>query len=123
MNIGEIIDDYYLKRAARLEAQRKTDEAKSAEELVKALLIEKLQELGLAKASGSIATAGIKTVKIPRVIDWDQLYTWIRTNDRFDMLHKRISEVAWRDMISAGENIPGTESMDDIKLSLTKSSR
>ena len=123
MNLGELIDDLYTKRATRLAAQKKTDEAKAIEDVAKLALVEKLQELGLEKASGGLATAGIKTIIIPRVTDWDALYHWIQRTDRFDMLHKRISEVAWRDTILAGEVIPGTESMDDIKLSLTKSSR
>jgi len=123
MNLGELIDDLYTKRATRLAAQKKTDEAKAIEDVAKLALVEKLQELGLEKASGGLATAGIKTIIIPRVKDWDLLYSWIQQTNRFDMLHKRISEVAWRDTILAGEVIPGTESMDDIKLSLTKSSR
>lgn len=27
----------------------------------------------------------------PKVLDWDEFYTWIRDNNRFDMLHKRVS--------------------------------
>ena len=123
MNLGELIDDLYVKRAARLEAQKKTDEAKGIEDIAKLALIGKLQEMGLEKASGGLATAGIKTIVIPRVKDWDAMYLWIAQNHRFDMLHKRVSELAWRDAFLEGDLIPGTEAVDDVKLSLTKSSR
>ena len=123
MNLGELIDDLYTKRAMRLEAQKKTDEAAAIEAVAKTALIEHLQVIGLSKASGSLATASIKSVTIPKVQDWTEIHNWIRVNDRFDMLHKRISEVAWRETLEAGILVPGTESQDDIKLSLTKASR
>ena len=123
MNLGELIDDLYTKRAMRLEAQKKTDEAAAIEAVAKTALIEHLQVIGLSKASGSLATASIKSVTIPKVQDWTEIHNWIRVNDRFDMLHKRISEVAWRETLEAGILVPGTEPQDDIKLSLTKASR
>ena len=123
MNLGELIDDLYTKRAMRLVAQKKTDEAAAIEAVAKTALIEHLQVIGLSKASGSLATASIKSVTIPKVQDWTEIHNWIRVNDRFDMLHKRISEVAWRETLEAGILVPGTESQDDIKLSLTKASR
>lgn len=123
MELGELIDDMYVKRAARLEAQRKTDEAKSLEDAAKVALIEKLKELKLNGAKGKIATASIKTVQMPKIVSWDSTYAYIREHNRFDLLHKRISELAWRDMLEAGELVPGTESIPDDKLSLTKSTR
>lgn len=123
MELGELIDDLYTKRAARLEAQRKTDEAKSLEDAAKVALVDMLQELKLNGAKGAIATASIKSIKMPKIVSWDDMYAYIRANNRFDLLHKRISELAWRDMLEAGELVPGTESVPDIKLSLTKSTR
>lgn len=123
MTLGELIDDLYEKRADRLNAQRKVDEAKTLEDTAKVALIDELKVLGLAKASGSLATVGIKSIVLPRVTDWDPFYAWIKDNDRFDLLHKRVSELAWRDAYTDGMLIPGTEAIDDVKLSLTKSSR
>lgn len=123
LTLGELIDVMYTRRASRLEAKKKVDAAKALEDVAKVELIKKLQDINLAKASGGVATASIKTIQIPNVVNWDQFYEYIRKSGRFDLLHKRVSEVAWRDTLTAGELIAGTAAVDDVKLSLTKASR
>ena len=122
-SLGELIDRLYDLRTTRLAAQLAVDKAKLLEDETKHALVAHLQEVDVSKASGKVATASIKTIQIPIVRDWELFYNYIRANDRFDLLHKRVSEIAWRDTLLAGELIAGTESIDDIKLSLTKSSR
>lgn len=121
--LGDLIDVMYTRRAVRLEAQRKVDTAKSLEDVAKLALITKLQSINLSKASGGVATASIKTIKMPSVVSWDLFYQYIRDSGRFDLLHKRVSELAWRDTLSAGELIAGTVAIDNVKLSLTKAAR
>lgn len=121
--LGDLIDVMYTRRAVRLAAQKTVDEAKALEDIAKLELISKLQSINLAKASGHLATASIKAIQMPGVVDWDLFYDYIRRTGRFDLLHKRVSELAWRDTLAAGELIVGTVAVDDIKLSLTKASR
>ena len=123
LSLGDLIDVMYNRRAMRLQAQATVDKAKALEDVAKLALIDKLKSINLSKASGGVATASIKTIKVPRVADWDLFYAYIRESGRFDLLHKRVSELAWRDTLEAGQLIAGTESVDDIKLSLTKASR
>ena len=121
--LGLIIDEYYEQRAIRLEAERKIKELKEAETRLKYQILEILAESGLQKASGHVATASIKTTMIPVVEDWDSIYKYIVDTDRFDLLHKRLSTIAWRELYEAGEVLPGTTGVEDIDLSLTKASR
>mgnify|MGYP003547143997 CR=1 FL=1 len=121
--LGLMIDEYYEARANRLEAERKIKEMKGVEYQLKEALLDILGEAGLQKASGHIATASIKRSTVPVVEDWDLLHNYVASHNRFDLLQKRISALAWRDMYEAGEEVPGTIAIEDVDLSLTKASR
>lgn len=123
MTLGEAIDTLYQARAARLAMAKEVKELQVKEAEAKVNVLKLLGESGLAKASGKLATAGITTEDVPYIKDWDQVYDYIKSNDRFDLLQKRIGVVAWRDLFKDGILVPGTEAGVDTDLSLTKSTR
>ena len=123
MTLGEAIDTLYQARAARLAMAKEVKELQVKESVAKAEVLKLLGESGLAKASGKLATAGITTEDVPYIKDWDEVYSYIKSNDRFDLLQKRIGVVAWRDLFKDGILVPGTEAAVDTDLSLTKSTR
>jgi len=47
----------------------------------------------------------------------------VRAENRFDLLHKRISAPAWRELRELGALVPGTSAITVRDVSLTKSSR
>ena len=123
MTLGEAIDALYQARAARLAMAKEVKELQVKESAAKAEVLKLLGESGLAKASGKLATAGILKSDIPIITDWDQVYAYITTNQRFDLLQKRIGVQAWRDLWLDKVLVPGTEVGADVDLSLTKSTR
>jgi len=123
MNLGTLIDDLYAVRAKRLELGKQLKELQALESLAKQRVLNALNDNGLAKASGEFATASIQTTDIPIIVDWEPVYEYIKSNNRFDLLQKRIGVVAWRDLFNDGILVPGTEQGIDTDLSLTKSSR
>lgn len=123
MTLGAAIDTLYQARAARLAMAKEVKELQVKESAAKAEVLKLLGESGLAKASGKLATAGITSEDIPYVKNWDEVYSYIKSNDRFDLLQKRIGVVAWRDLFKDGILVPGTEATVDTDLSLTKSTR
>ena len=123
MTLGEAIDALYQARAARLAKAKEVKDLQATEAAAKLEVLRLLGEAGLEKASGKLATAGILMEDVPYVKDWDALYGYIKENDRFDLLQRRIGVVAWRDLFKDGVLIPGTEAGVDTDLSLTKSTR
>lgn len=123
MTLGEAIDALYQARATRLAKDKEVKELKATEAAAKLTVLKLLEETGLKKASGNLATAGITTEDIPYIKDWEEVYSYIKSNDRFDLLQKRIGVVAWRDLYRDGILVPGTEAAVDTDLSLTKSTR
>jgi hypothetical protein len=123
MELGSLIDEYYSKREARLAAERGIKDLKEAETALKFSIMDLLRDSGLKKATGEVATASIRTNLVPYVEDWDLIHSYIKDNDRFDLLQKRLSVTAWRDLHETGVNVPGTTAVEDEDLSLTKASR
>ena len=121
--LGEAIDELYQARAARLAKAKEVKELQAEESAAKTTVLQLLKETGLEKASGKLATAGIIKEDVPYIKDWDALYGYIKENDRFDLLQRRIGVVAWRELFKDNILVPGTEAAVDTDLSLTKSTR
>jgi len=122
-DLGSAIDALYALREMRLCYERKAKELKEEETKARSTILETLEVSGLQKASGQTATCGIKTSTIPIVTDWDEVFNYIKSHDRFDLVQKRISVLAWRETYENEGLIPGTEAVEDVDISLTKSSR
>lgn len=123
LTLGEAIDALYTARAARLAMAKEIKDLQVKESEAKATVLKMLGETGLEKASGKLATVGILTDDVPYIKDWDAVYGYIKDNDRFDLLQRRIGVIAWRDLFKDDILVPGTEAGVDTDLSLTKSSR
>ena len=121
--LGTLIDAVYALRAKRLEMARAVDALKAEEWSRRVELLELLQKYGLAKASGAIATAGQTHSFEPMVTDWEEVWKWIREENRFDLLQKRLSAPAWREINDGGVLVPGTVVQEVWDISLTKSTR
>jgi hypothetical protein len=122
-DIGPAIDALYALREMRLGIERKAKELKEEEVIQRNKIFELLANLGLTKASGAVATAGIKVSNVPLVEDWDKLHEYIKTTGEFDLMQKRISVTAWRARYDEGIEVPGVSKVEDVDISLTKASR
>jgi len=123
MTLGEVIDNLYETRAARLTLSKQVEELKQQEAVIREELLRMLNDVGLKKASGELATVGVNTSIQPLTTDWVQIHRYIRNEDRFDLLQKRLATLAWRELYDTGILVPGTEPFKETDLSLTKSTR
>lgn len=122
-DIGAHIDALYALREQRLGIERRVKEMKEQEVQMRNSIFEMLAGMGLTKASGAVATAGIKVSNVPLVEDWDQLWKYIQQTGEFDLVQKRVSVTAWRARFDDGITIPGVSKVEDVDISLTKASR
>ena len=123
MDLGMMIDALYATRQLRLDVSKKVEALKAEETQAREKILEMLDSLHMAKASGYHATCGVKESIEPLLVDWEPVHEYIRVNNRFDLLQKRLSAPAWRELKDSGILIPGTEAVPVRDLSLTKSTR
>ena len=123
MDIGQLIDNLYAKRAERLELDKRVTGMKAEETELKAQIIELLTNDGLVGAKGHVATVSIKPTVQPKILDWSAVHEWVITNNMPELLQRRITVSFWEALRQDGTLVPGTEVVVVTDLSLTKSTR
>lgn len=118
--VGTVIDDLWAlrekKRAADAVVAKIEEEIKVQEELV----FERLDEQGLKKADGAKASVSVGEATVANVNDWDALWAYITKTKNYQLVQKRVSDLAWRELmgLSKGKGVPGTEAFTKKKLTL-----
>jgi len=119
-HLPDLIDLYIATRAQRLAKDKEAATIKEQEDDLHKTIIAKMR-------AGDITAQGARNglVKLnhnvePVATDWPALYAYIKTNDAWEMLHKRITATAVKEHWEQGEDIPGVGKSDVYKLSVSK---
>lgn len=108
--VSDIIRTYMKLRNQKdqLEAETKDRVAALKAKMTKleAWIKEKADADGVTSFKTDHGTAFITTTDYANVADWDAVLGFIRDNEAYDMLEKRISKVAVRGYIEANKSVP-----------------
>ena len=109
-NIGDVIRTYMKLRAqkTKLESSVKDDLAKlkTKRDKLEAYLKVEMDEQGLTSFKSDFGTAFLTTTDYANVENWDKTLQFIRDNEAFDMLERRVSKVAVRGYIEENKSVP-----------------
>jgi hypothetical protein len=120
-SIGRTADEYAAARELRLAMEKEVDIVKKRESELRESIIDRLSKSDDTGAAGLRYRAQIVIKEAVKVADWGVLHAWIRKNDRFDMLQKRINETAAKDWAAEEKRLlPGTEMVKVPDVSITK---
>ena len=122
--LGTKIDRYFTLRAERLALEKKVSKIKVKEGDVKDDLITLLTKAKLDSASGKNGTISIKHPKVGQVVDWPKLYAWIRKNNAFELMQRRLNQSDYDQRLEqhprlAKTGIPGVDQITVTKFSAT----
>jgi len=129
-SMGRCADLYHDVRELRLAMEKEVADIKARETEIQEYIINNLNKGEDTGAAGLRYRAQVITKRKPIIAavtdafpqgGWGALTSWIRKNDRFDMLQKRLSDKAIMDW-QEQENrlLPGIEMMNVPSLSVTK---
>lgn len=108
--VDEVIGLYIRLRNKKdaIENQVKEDvkELKAKMDKLSQWLMVKADEQGVTSFKTNHGTAFVTTVDFANVADWDAVLNFIKTNDAYDMLERRISKTAVRGYIEAHKEVP-----------------
>jgi hypothetical protein len=107
--VGGLIDELFLLREQRrkLAETDKNLQAQYAEMEARLIAALDLQQTSMAR--GRSATATLNEEELATVTDWSQVHEFIRSQNAFFLLQRRINSAAWREAAAErGEPIPGT---------------
>lgn len=118
--VGAMADEYSIVREARLAADKAAEAIKGRETEIYNTILSTLNESADTGASGKLYRVQRIEKKFQRVKDWTAFHQWIRENDRFDLLQKRIADKAVNELVEEGTTLPGVEEEDVPTLSFNK---
>lgn len=121
----ERLDDLAAERDALREQKR------SLEAEIKALdaqllaneqsIIEIADDLGLDRFAVGKLTFSISEQTVGNVEDWESLYQFIRDNDAFYLLQRRLANAAYKEILDGGDSLPGVVPFTKRSLNMRKS--
>lgn len=111
LTLGEQIDNLYAIREELREAEAVVKEIKERRTLAEEKIITLLDDTNIDKASGMKATASISETTVGQISDFAKFTRYIKQNNAFELLERRVSSVAYREHLAQrkGKPIPGTE--------------
>lgn len=110
VNVDQVIAAYMKLRANKdaIEGEVKTKVAdiKAKMEKLEAWIKTQADEQGVTSFKTKHGTAFLTTTDYANVGDWDAVLEFIKTNDAFEMLEKRISKIAVRNYVENDKFVP-----------------
>lgn len=100
---AECADLLYQLREERHALQRRADRLKEAETALSDFFINTLPRSDATGIAGRVARVQIEIKPVPQVADWDRLYAYIKANDAFELVQRRLGEGAAKELLDAGE--------------------
>lgn len=117
--LQQLIDAWGTARIKRLAEQKVVDKYEEEEKKLKAQVIARMKAAKATSMGGLKYGANRDPNKTKPVAgDWSKIYAWIKENDAFDILQKRLTDTAIQARIEDKIEIPGIIQMpvDDITM-------
>ena len=111
----KLVESY--KRLRALEA--KVREEKETQVSLQADFLQAMELVGTTTYNSGLATISMVETEVARVQDWEQLYSYIKENNAFDLLQRRVSNPAWRDRLENEEKLDFIEPFTQKALRVT----
>lgn len=110
LTVEEVIATYMKlkgqKEAIEGEVKEKVAAIKQSMDKIEAWLKVQADAQGVTSFKTKAGTAFVTTTDYANVSDWDATLEFIKTNDRFEMLEKRVSKTAVREYIAEAKEVP-----------------
>jgi hypothetical protein len=110
MNIGDVIRTYAKlrdqKAAVEGEVKDRVAQIKGKMDKLEAYLKDQMDAQGLTQFKSDYGTAFLTTTDFANVANWDEVLQFIKDNEAYDMLEKRVSKTAVRGYMDKNKRVP-----------------
>lgn len=118
--LAKLVDQYDEARNTRLAADKKAKDLKTIEAKFADRITIELNGQGIRYAAGTVKRVKLTPHTKPKAEDWPKFYEYMREENAFDLLQKRLGEAAIMLRRDEGIVIPGLAFNQFFKLSLGK---
>jgi hypothetical protein len=118
--LPDLISNYIIIRDQRLALDKQAAEIKETEDVLNKAIIAKMKEEKVEVAGKIGGFVKMKKNVEPTADDWPAVWKYIKENDAFELLHKRLTSEAVKERWENNVEIPGVGRKDVYKLSVSK---
>jgi hypothetical protein len=121
MPVGQLLKTY-----KNLKDQKKAIESgelksiKNTLDEMERVITRKMHDLGVRQMvdEDDTATFSLSEQVVPKIDDWDKIYPYIAENGYWHLLYRKLTATAYREIIEAGQEVPGVEPEVVTRLSM-----
>jgi len=119
-SLAEKADQLYTIREHRLAMQKEVDALQATETALREELITSISKSDATGVAGKLVRVTVVTKPKPTLKSWDDLITYCRRRNAWDLIQHRINETAVKERWDDGKEIPGVETYNVVTLSMNK---
>tara|TARA_R100001509_G_scaffold69114_1_gene38349 strand:- start:33 stop:407 length:375 start_codon:yes stop_codon:yes gene_type:complete len=105
--MDDLLKDLYNERELLKELQSKEKAIKQVINELETRIIVNLENQGVDRIGNDVCTVSIKKEIVPTVEDWDSVHQHIIDTGQFELMQKRMSATAYRELQQMGQEVPG----------------
>ena len=119
-SLAQCADLLFTTRESRLSLAKQVEALAAQETVIKNHLIDNLPKSEATGVAGKLCRVTIVTKPRPQVEDWDALRAFVKKTGNWQLIQKRLSDVAVKEFWEAGKAVPGVDSYVDTTVSINK---
>jgi hypothetical protein len=119
-HLPDLVNHYISIRAQRLELDRQSKIVKEAEDDLQKVIISKMREQDFKVLGSNTGTVKLHESDEPVAENWSEIWDYVKANDAWELLHKRITVTAIKERWGDGIAIPGVGKVTTYKLTVSK---
>ena len=110
--MDELLTDLTEVRMNLKNLQEKERGFKSRKMELEAKIVSTLKQQGIDRIGNDVCTLSIKEEIVPTVQDWDEVYKYLIQTKQFELIQKRMSATAFRELLQMGLSVPGVKATE-----------
>ena len=110
--MDELLTDLTEVRMNLKNLQEKERGFKSRKMELEAKIVSSLKQQGIDRVGNDGCTVSIKEEIVPTVQDWDEVNKYLIQTKQFELIQKRMSATAFRELLQMGMNVPGVKATE-----------
>ena len=110
--MDELLTELTEVRTSLKGLQEKERGFKSRKMELEAKIVSTLKQQGIDRVGNDGCTVSIKEEIVPTVQDWDEVYKYLIQTKQFELIQKRMSATAFRELLQMGLNVPGVKATE-----------
>ena len=116
-DLGKLSSELYELKAKKTALNAEISVLNGSIKLVEISILDEMNHQKLLKMADEHHTIYIARQIVPKVVNWDKFYEYIRQTNYFHMLEKRPSRTAFRESFELGQAVPGIDpvTFDEVR--------